>query len=127
MKNKYNSRKVKLLGGEEFASHHEYQRWLELDLMQKAGKITGLMRQVKFELVPAQVEVYERISQKTGRRLQDGRRCVEQAVNYIADFVYWEDGKMVVEDAKSPATRTEAYIIKRKLMRERHGVAIREV
>lgn len=125
MRSKYRNRKVKLLTGEVFDSQHEYQRWLELQVLQKAGKITGLMRQVKFELVPAQVETYERISTKTGRRLQDGRRCVEQAVNYIADFVYWEDGKMVVEDAKG--VRTDDYIIKRKLMMYVHGIKIREV
>ena len=125
MRSKYRNRKVKLLTGEVFDSQHEYQRWLELQVLQKAGKITGLMRQVKFELVPAQVETYERISAKTGRRLQDGRRCLEQAVNYIADFVYWEDGKMVVEDAKG--VRTDDYIIKRKLMLYIHGVRIREV
>ena len=125
MRSKYRNRKVKLLTGEVFDSQHEYQRWLELQVLQKAGRITGLMRQVKFELVPAQVEVYERISTKTGRRLQDGRRCVEQAVNYKADFVYWEDGKMVVEDAKG--VRTDDYIIKRKLMMYVHGIKIREV
>lgn len=125
MRSKYKNRKVKLITGEVFDSQHEYQRWLELQVLQKAGRITGLMRQVKFELVPAQVEVYERISNKTGRRLQDGRRCVEQAVNYIADFVYWEDGKMVVEDAKG--VRTDDYIIKRKLMLYVHGIKIREV
>ena len=127
MRSKYRNRKVKLLTGEVFDSQHEYQRWMELQVLEKAGKISGLMRQVKFELIPPQMEVYERISEKTGRRLQDGHRCVEQAVNYIADFVYWEDEKMVVEDAKSPATRTDSYIIKRKLMMERHGVKIREV
>lgn len=127
MRSKYRNRKVKLLTGEVFDSQHEYQRWLELQVLEKAGKISGLMRQVKFELIPPQMEVYERISEKTGRRLQDGHRCVEQAVNYIADFVYWKDEKMVVEDAKSPATRTDSYIIKRKLMMERHGVKIREV
>lgn len=113
------------MDGSVFDSKHEYQRWNELLMLEKSGKIQGLIRQVKFELVPAQVETYERISQKTGRMLQDGRRCIEQAVNYVADFVYWEDGKMVVEDAKG--LRTEGYIIKRKLMLARHGIRIREV
>lgn len=125
--NKYGARPVKLLDGTRFDSRHEYQRWNELLVLEKAGKIQGLLRQVKFELIPAQVETYERISDKTGRRLQDGHRVVEQAVSYVADFVYWQDGQMVVEDAKSPATRTDSYIIKRKLMMERHGVKIREV
>ena len=93
--------------------------------MQRAGKIHDLMRQVRFELVPTQYESYVRYSAKTGKRLKDGQRCVELAVNYIADFVYWEGDRMVVEDAKG--VRTEGYIIKRKLMRLQHGVAIREV
>ena len=51
--NKYNNRKVKV-GGEVFDSRKEYDRWRELCLLQKAGKITDLERQVKFELIPAQ-------------------------------------------------------------------------
>jgi hypothetical protein len=47
---------------------------------------------------------------------------------YICDFEYVEDGKRVVEDVKSPATRKiESYIIKRKLMRFIYGIAVREV
>ena len=53
--------------------------------------------------------------------------CVEKAVNYIADFVYVENGKTVVEDTKSEATRTKEYIIKRKLMRYIHGITVKEV
>ena len=52
----------------------------ELKLLQRAGKIRNLRCQVPFELVPK----------------QDG----ERAVKYIADFVYEENGSMVVEDAK---------------------------
>lgn len=125
MRSKYRNRKVKLMDGTVFDSQHEYERWRELLLLQRAGKIHDLMRQVKFELIPAQYESYERYSEKTGKRLQDGQRCAEQAVNYIADFVYWEGDSMVVEDAKG--VRTEGYIIKRKLMLLQHGVKIREV
>lgn len=78
--------------------------------MERAGAIHDLVRQLKFELVPAQYV--------------DGK-CVERAVNYIADFVYWEGDKMIVEDAKG--VRTPEYVIKRKLMLARHQVRIREV
>lgn len=125
MRNKYRNRKVKLPDGTVFDSQHEYERWRELCLLQRAGVIHDLLRQVKFELIPAQYETYERYSEKTGKRLKDGVRCIEQAVSYIADFVYWEADKMVVEDAKG--VKTEGYIIKRKLMRLQHGVSIREV
>lgn len=124
MKTKYHNKKIVTAEG-TFDSRHEYQRWQELKLLEKAGDIHGLFRQVKFELLPAQYERYERRSGKTGKRLADGQRCVEKAVNYIADFVYWEGDRMVVEDAKG--VRTPEYILKRKLMLERHGVKIREV
>ena len=45
----------------------------------------------------------------------------------MADFVYTKDGEMIVEDTKSPVTRTKDYIIKRKLMRYIHGIAISEI
>lgn len=124
MRNKFGNRKV-TIDGMTFDSKHEYQRWCELKLLVRAGKIHDLHRQVKFELVPAQYETYERFSEKSGKRLTDGKRCVEKAVTYIADFVYWEGDKMIVEDAKG--VKTEGYIIKRKLMLERHGVKIVEV
>lgn len=124
-KNKYGARKV-TVGDETFDSSHEYQRWCELKLLVRAGKIHDLHRQVRFELIPAQYETYERFSEKTGKRLTDGQRCIEKAVTYVADFVYWEGDQMVVEDAKSEATKTEAYIIKRKLMLQQ-GIRVREV
>lgn len=123
MRNKYNSRKV-TVNGETFHSTKEYHRYRELQLLVRAGQIHDLMRQVKFELIPAQYETYERFSEKTGKRLTDGKRCVEKAVYYIADFVYWQDDQMVVEDSKG--YRTDDYIIKRKLMRYMHGIKIYE-
>lgn len=124
MWSKYKNRKT-VVGGEIFDSQREYNRYRELLLLVRAGKIHDLFRQVKFELIPAQYESYERYSDKTGKRLKDGRRCVERAVDYIADFVYWEGDRMIVEDAKG--VRTDEYILKRKLMLAVHGVKIREV
>ena len=121
---KYHSKKV-VRDGETFDSQKEYRRFCELKLLERAGKIQGLRRQERIELIPAQYETVERFSDKTGRRLKDGKRCVEKAVNYIADFVYWEGDVMVVEDAKG--VRTDEYILKRKLMLLVHGVKIREV
>ena len=121
---KYKNRKI-TVGGEEFDSQREYERWQQLRLLERAGKISTLFRQVSFELIPAQYETVERISEKTGKRLKDQMRCVEQKCCYVADFVYWKDGQMVVEDAKG--VRTDAYIIKRKLMLKEHGIRIREV
>ena len=57
--------------------------------------------------------------------MKDGKRTIEQSVVYKADFLYRENGKWVVEDTKGK--KTEAYIIKRKLMLHVHGIRIREV
>lgn len=111
VRSKYRSRKI-TVNGEVFDSKKEYKRFVELTLLERAGKITNLQRQVKFELLPSQ-----RI---------DGK-VVERPVRYIADFVYEQDGQTIVEDVKSSATKTSEYVIKRKLLLWRHGIAIKEV
>lgn len=106
---KYKSRKV-AVGGQVFDSRKEYIRWCELVLLQKAGQITDLKRQVKYELIPSQ---------------RIGKKVAERACTYVADFVYTENGKTVVEDTKG--FKTKDYIIKRKLMLWVHGIRIIEV
>lgn len=106
---KYKNRAV-TLNGEKFDSHKEARRYGELVLLQRAGQISHLERQVKYELIPSQ-----RV---------DGK-VVERACTYVADFVYMENGKKVVEDTKG--FRTKDYIIKRKLMLYVHGIRIKEV
>lgn len=120
---KYHSRKVKY-NGITFHSKKEAHRYAELLLLQRAGKITNLELQKEFELIPSQYESYERYGKK-GQRLKDGRRCVERAVKYIADFCYMQDGKLVVEDTKGMVTTD--YVIKRKLMLFIHGIKISEI
>lgn len=120
---KYYSKKV-TRDGMTFDSVKEYKRYCELRLLEKAGAITDLQRQVKFVLIPAQYETFERYGKK-GQKLKDGQRCIEKECSYIADFVYTENGKKVVEDTKG--FRTKDYIIKRKLMRWVHGIGIKEV
>ena len=111
--------------GMSFDSKRELKRWKELLLLQEAGVIRDLKRQVKFEIVPTQYESYERKSKK-GKLLKPGVYAAEKSVNYYADFTYYtQDGEYVVEDAKG--YRTQAYIIKRKLMLYLHGIRIREV
>ena len=107
--NKYKSRKV-TVDGLVFDSRKEYIRWCELVLLQKAGQITELKRQVKYELIP---------SQKVGGKV------AERACTYVADFVYTDNGKTIVEDTKG--YKTKDYIIKRKLMLYVHGIRISEV
>lgn len=54
---------------------------------------------------------------------------IERECAYIADFVFEQDGKTIVEDVKGyrggPAY--SLYTIKRKLMLEKYGIRIREV
>jgi len=120
---KYHSKKI-TVNGETFDSIHEYERWKELRLLERAGMITDLKRQVKFLLIPTQYEEYPRFGKK-GQPLKPGKRVVERECAYIADFVYKEKGREVVEDAKG--VRTDEYIIKRKLMLQIHGIKIQEV
>lgn len=123
---KYYNVKTKTTDGLIFDSTKEARRWEQLLLLQRAGKITELQRQVVYELMPAQYETYPRYSKK-GDRLKDGRRLLERKVEYIADFVYTDadTGENIVEDAKG--MRTKDYIIKRKLMLAVHGIRIKEV
>lgn len=101
---KYHNRRT---GG--FDSKKEAERYAELLLLQRAGKISNLQRQVKFELIPAQY--------------RDGK-CIFRKCEYIADFVYEQDGNKVVEDVKG--FRTPEYIIKRKLMYKIFGIFVIE-
>ena len=120
---KYQNKKT-IVDGIEFDSKREANHYRELRLLERAGKIQHLRRQVRYQLIPAQ---YENIPQygKNGLRIQDKRVCVERELSYIADFTYQQDGKLVVEDVKG--YRTSAYTIKRKLMLFMHGVKIKEV
>ena len=117
---KYNNRKVRR-DGLTFDSKKEHKRYNELLLLEQAGEIRNLRRQVKFVLIPTQREpsqIGTRGGVKKGKLLE--RECA-----YIADFVYTENGKIVVEDTKG--LRTKDYIIKRKLMLYVHNIRIREV
>ena len=105
---KYHAKRITTAEG-TFDSRREYERWCELKLLQRAGRITDLQRQVKYELIPMQ---------KTKGRI------LEYPANYIADFVYQENGKTVVEDSKG--YRTAEYKLKRKLMLWVHGIRVRE-
>ena len=110
---KYHNRVLSTPDG-KFDSIREYSRWQELKLMQKAGEIYDLQRQVPFVLIPTQKD------ELTGKVLE--REC-----KYIADFTYRDikTGRLTVEDAKG--CRTELYRMKKKLLLYRHGLQIREV
>lgn len=120
---KYHNKKI-VVDGMSFDSVKEFHRYRELKLLERAGEIQDLKAQVKFILIPAQYEFYERYG-KNGNRIKDGQRCLEKECAYVADFVYFQNGVKVVEDTKG--FRTKDYIIKRKLMLFMHGIRIKEV
>lgn len=95
--NKFKAKKIKI-NGMVFDSKREYQRFLYLLELEKEQKISHLDRQVKFELLPKQKG--------------------ERSITYLADFVYLDNGVLVVEDVKSKITKKQTdYIIKRKLIK----------
>ncbi len=104
-----------------FDSVHEFNVFKDLFARQRAGEIAELSRQVVFELLPNQ---YETSCNNRGKIV---RKLLERKVNYTADFVYREGGCLVVVDAKSKATRTRDYIIRRKLMLFIHHIKIVEM
>lgn len=97
-----------MVDGITFDSRKEADRYLVLKGMEEDGAIEDLRRQVRYEIVPA-FDV-------------DGRHY--RPVFYVADFVYVEDGKEVVEDVKG--MRTDVYKLKSKLFARRYGKAIKE-
>lgn len=117
-----------MIDGITFDSKKEGNRYRELKLLEKAGKITGLQLQVKYILIPSQ---FGRVPDKQ-RPGGTKRVCLERECAYIADFVYKDsDGQLIIEDVKGyrdPASAAYAkFVIKRKLMLERYGIRISEV
>lgn len=87
-----------------FASKREAKRYQDLKLLERAGEISSLFLQPKFELWVS--------GHKIG--------------SYIGDFQYLDAfHKVVVEDAKG--MKTPVYRLKKKLMLAIHGIEIREV
>jgi len=124
-----------VIDGIPFDSKKEGNRYCELKLLQKSGKISDLEWQKRYELIPAQYETVE-----TGEYYKVGAKkgqpkikhvCIEQSVVYIADFVYKENGQTVVEDVKGYRDTSSAtyakFVLKRKMMLWIHGIRIKEV
>ena len=102
---KYHNRKV-TVDGITFDSVKEASRYQELRMLERAGEITGLVRQQKIELIP-KTKLY--------------RACY-----YVCDFIYFDkrENKTIYEDVKG--VRTKEYLLKRKLLYWRHGIEIKE-
>jgi hypothetical protein len=103
--NKYHNKWVEV-DGIKFPSIKEAERWKTLRLMERAGEIVGLNRQVRIEIIP-KTKLY-------------------QARFYVADFVYFDKqtNKTIYEDCKG--YRTDVYKLKKAILYWRHGIEITE-
>lgn len=102
-RNKYRAIRT-TIGDETFDSKTEAERWMELKILERAGKIADLQRQIPFDLVV------------NGHLI-----C-----RYVADYSWadTETGERIVEDCKSPATLTPDFRIKTKLLAALHGIVV---
>lgn len=104
-KRKKGSKYKNIKTADGFDSKKERKRYLELEMLQKAGVIKCLAKQAPFELI---------------QTFKDKQGITEKRIRYIADFVYYDNEKksLVIEDVKSPITRKlSTYVIKRKLVK----------
>lgn len=102
-RSKYGNKRT-VVGGEKYDSAKEARRGQDLILLQQAGEICELSRQVRFDL-----------------KVKGHLICA-----YVADFTYRDKTKpgLTVEDVKG--VRTREYIIKKRLMKAIHGIEVKE-
>lgn len=114
---KYRNKLIEV-DGTKFHSKKEYAYYLNLTALKAAKdpamRVVKIETQVYFPLLASQY--------KFGK-------LIERATGYYLDFrVTYADGRIDHVDTKSPTTRKIAsYVIKRKLLLERHGIRILEV
>ena len=88
--------------GMKFDSRWEAERYGQLCKLQEAGEISGLDRQVRFNIV-----------------INEQKICA-----YIADYTYYDtENKFIVEDAKG--VETDIFRLKKKLMKAVNGIDIK--
>ncbi len=111
-RSKYGNEPVQV-GALKFDSRKEARRYQALMALQAAGEISDLRLQRDFHLL-------ESYTTTEGQRIR--------GMVYRADFTYLDsNGNLVVEDVKSRATKTDTYLLKKKLMREQLGIEIQEI
>lgn len=98
--NKYGAVRVQSDDG-TFDSKAELRRWCDLKILERAGEISNLERQVRFPIAINGVHVCD----------------------YIADFVFFERGARVVEDKKG--VQTDVFRLKAKLMKALYNIEVR--
>ena len=105
-----------VIDGVRFASKKEARRFAELKLLEKAGEITGLLLQPRYDLY---VVGNGAGNEPAGYQAQIG--C------YVADFTYFDrrSQRVVVEDTKGFKTRL--YRWKKKHVEAQYGIEIKEL
>ena len=94
--NKYRNKKAQI-DMYVFDSVRESQRYKELKLLERAGEISNLELQPRFLLQDS--------FKKNGRTFRE--------IEYVADFMYIENGKTIVEDVKG--LQTDVFKLKHKI------------
>lgn len=107
---KYKNQKI-VYQGIKFDSKRECERYKELKLLERAKKIKNLRLQVKYTLIPKQLE---------------NSKVIERECSYVADFVYFDNDlqQEIIEDCKG--MKTDVYKLKKKLMLHVYGIKILE-
>lgn len=95
--NKYGAKKT-MVGDRTYDSKKEARRAQTLKNMQDMGLISGLKEQQRFVLQEGYIN-------NKGKKIRP--------IEYVADFVYTQDGRQVVEDCKG--MKTDVYKIKKKI------------
>lgn len=125
--------------GIRFASQKEARRYSELKLLERAGKIGGLLLQPSYDLYVDDLSVAGRLARAANyMRYRSGKPMAQplrtKIGTYRADFSYWEPPisdptttkhTHVVEDVKG--FKTPLYRWKKKHVEAQYGIEIREV
>lgn len=107
--NKHHAKRTNI-DGHTFESGDEARRWVYLRALEAAGEITDLRAHPSWEFVID--------GQRVGKFTPDFQYTVAVGLNR---------GEVIVEDFKSPSTKTEAYQLRKKLLWACHRIAITEV
>lgn len=106
---KYRAKKT-VIDGIKFDSKKEAKRYIVLKALEGKGEIEKLMLQPRF-------------------LLQEGFRKNGKAyrkIEYVADFMYEQDGKLIIEDVKG--IKTDVYKLKQKLFEKKYqDLTIKEI
>jgi hypothetical protein len=105
------------LDGLRFDSKREAARYQELKTMLAAGLIAELMVHPPYALMVTEL-------------FHDGPPAVFHTIGmFHPDFRYVDllSGELVVEDVKSPPTRTTAYKLRKRMVEASYGITVREI